>query len=48
MDAAEKELLKIGQFADQARQMAAKRLQTRTTQKEAWTTRNRGRRPAPR
>jgi len=33
LDAAEKELLKIGRFADQARQMAAKRLQTRTTQK---------------
>jgi hypothetical protein len=33
LDASAKELLKIGRFADQARQMAAKRLQTRTTQK---------------
>jgi hypothetical protein len=33
LDAAEKELVKIGRFAEQARQMAAKRLQTRTTQK---------------
>jgi hypothetical protein len=33
LDAADKELLKIGRFADQARQMAAKRLETRTSQK---------------
>ena len=33
LNAAEKELLKIGRFADQARQMAAKRLETRASQK---------------
>ncbi len=33
LDAADKELLKIGRFAPQARQMAAKRLETRTSQK---------------
>ncbi len=32
-EAAEKELLKIGRFAEQARQMATKRLEARTTHK---------------
>jgi hypothetical protein len=33
LDAAAKEMLKLGRFADQARQMAVKRLETRTTHK---------------